>query len=79
LEVASEDLLEIFPAIDRALVQVVKPGPSHIGYVNGKELDDEEVIIRPSCPARKLVVLQSHARVSFAIILDDVVWCPKAL
>jgi hypothetical protein len=31
LEVAGEDLIEIFLAIDHVTRQVVKPGPSHVG------------------------------------------------
>jgi hypothetical protein len=36
-------------------------------------LDDEKVIVRPTCPTREAVVLQPNAGVSFAIILDNVV------
>jgi hypothetical protein len=31
--------------------------PYRVNQVNGEELDDEEIIICPTCPARKAVVL----------------------
>jgi hypothetical protein len=54
---------------------VFEPNPVHVIQVNGEKLDDEQIIIRPACPAHKVVVLQPNARVGFAIILDDVVQC----
>jgi hypothetical protein len=45
----------------------------------GEELDDEEVIVCPTCPACEVVVLQPNTRIGFAIVLDDVVGRPKML
>jgi hypothetical protein len=45
----------------------------------GEELDDEEVIVCPTCPACEVVVLQPNTRIGFAVILDDVVGRPKTL
>jgi hypothetical protein len=73
LKVVSDDLPEILSAINRVPRQVVEPSLGRVGQVNGEKLDNEEVIVRPSCPACKAVILQSHSRVGFAIILDDVV------
>jgi hypothetical protein len=56
---------------------VIDPGPSGVSQLNGKELDDEEVIICPACPAHEAIVLQANARIGFAIIFDDIIWCPK--
>jgi hypothetical protein len=53
---------------------VVKRGPGHVDQVNGEQLDDEEVIIHPTHPTSKLVVLQPNTGVGFAVILDDIVW-----
>jgi hypothetical protein len=56
---------------------VVQLGPSHVGQVNGDELDDEEVIICPTRPACEAVVLQPNARVCLTVIFDDVARCMK--
>jgi hypothetical protein len=77
LEVVHEDLLEILLDINRVSHQVVQLGLSHVGQVNGDELDDEEVIIYPACPTRKAVVLQPNVGVCLAVIFDDVVRCAK--
>jgi hypothetical protein len=77
LEVIGEDLLEILPAINRVSWQVVELVPSHVGQVNGEELDDEEIIIHPACPARKAVVLQPNAGTCLTISFDDIIWCLK--
>jgi hypothetical protein len=61
LKVVGEDLLEILPAINQVSRQLVEPGPGHVGQVNGDKLDDEEVIILPTHPAYKAVVLQPNA------------------
>jgi hypothetical protein len=74
LEVASEDLLEIIPAINQISGQVIEPGPDCVSQVNREKLDDEDVVIHPTHPARKAVIFQPNAGVGFAIIIDDVVW-----
>jgi hypothetical protein len=51
--------------------------PYRVDQVNGEELDDEEIIICPTCPARKAVVLQPNAGIGSVVIFDDVVWHPK--
>jgi hypothetical protein len=56
-KVADEDLPEIIPTINRVPGQVVEPGPIHVDQVNGEKLDDEEVIIHPTHPACKVVIL----------------------
>jgi hypothetical protein len=56
IEVVGEDLLEILPAINCVSQQVVEAGPSGVGWVNGEKLDDEEVIIHPTHPAREMIV-----------------------
>jgi hypothetical protein len=74
LEVASEDLLEIVPAINQISGQVIEPSPDCVSQVNREKLDDEDVVIHPTHPARKAVIFQPNIGVGFAIIIDDVVW-----
>jgi hypothetical protein len=74
LKVAGEDLLEVLPSIDRVLGQAIEPGPGRVGQVNGEELDNEEVIIHPTCPLCKAVVLHPNTGIGFAVIFDDVIW-----
>jgi hypothetical protein len=74
-----QHLLEILPSIDRVSRQVIEPSSGHVGQVNGEELDDEEVIVHPTCPAREAMVLQSNAVIGFAIIPDDAIGHPKML
>jgi hypothetical protein len=57
LEVVTEDLPKILPAINRVPGQVVELGPGHVGQVNAKKLDDEEVIVGPAHLACKVVIL----------------------
>jgi hypothetical protein len=57
LKVAGKDLLEILATIDRVFGQVIEPSSGRIGQVNGEELDDEKVIVRPACFACEAVVL----------------------
>jgi hypothetical protein len=57
---------------------VVKPGPSRVGQVNGEKLDDEEVVIRPACPAHKVVVFQLNIRICVVVVFDDVIGCSEA-
>jgi hypothetical protein len=77
LEVTGEDLLEILPAINCVSLQVVQSGPSHVGQLNEEELDDEEVIICPTHPTCKAVVLQPNTRICLTIVFNDVIWCPE--
>jgi hypothetical protein len=58
LNVAGEDLLEIFPTIDRVSGQVNEPSSGCVGKVNGEELDDEKVIVHPARAACEAVLLQ---------------------
>jgi hypothetical protein len=58
---------------------MIQPGPVKIGQVDGKELDDDEIIVRSALSTREAVVLQPDARVSFVVVLDDVAWCLKML
>jgi hypothetical protein len=67
-----EDLLEVLPTIDHVSRQVVQPGPTHVGLVNGEELDEEQVVDYPTRPTHEAVVFQANARICFAVILDDV-------
>jgi hypothetical protein len=78
-EIAGEDLLEILPPIDNVSRQMIQLGPSRVTQVDGEELDDENVIIHPTCLTSKVVVLQPDARVSFTVIPDDVAWHSKTL
>jgi hypothetical protein len=57
LKVASENLPEILLTINRVPGQLVLPGPGRVGQVDGEKLDDEEVVISPACPARKVVII----------------------
>jgi hypothetical protein len=75
LEVSDEDLFNILPTIDRVSGQVIEPSPSRVSYVNGEELDDEEIILCPAYPAHEIVILQSNTGIGFAIILDDIIRC----
>jgi hypothetical protein len=77
LKVTGEDLLQNLLAIDQVSGQVIEPGPGRVSQVNGEELDDEEVVIRPACPARKAVVHQPNVGVDFAIVFDDIIRCLK--
>jgi hypothetical protein len=77
LEVTGEDLLEILLAINHVSRQVVEPGPGHVGQVNGEELDDEEIIVRPTRPTHEAVVLQPNTGICLNIVFDDVIWCPE--
>jgi hypothetical protein len=70
LKVAGADLLEILPAIDRVSRQVIEPGSGRVSQVDGKELDEKELTVRPTHEA---VLLQPNAEIGFAVILDDVV------
>jgi hypothetical protein len=56
LKVADEGLLEILLAINHVSRQVVQPDPSGVSQVNGKELDDEEVVIHPAHLAHEAIV-----------------------
>jgi hypothetical protein len=58
---------------------MIQSGPGGIGQVDGKELDDEEIIICSTHSTPKAVVLQPDAGVSFAVVLDDVARCLKML
>jgi hypothetical protein len=73
LEVVDEDLLEILPAINRLSRQVVKPGPSHVGQINGEELDNEEFIILCTHPACEAVVLQPNDEICLTVLFDDTI------
>jgi hypothetical protein len=44
-----------------------------VGVIDGEELDDERVIIRPTRPACEMVVLQPDVGIGLAVIPDDVV------
>jgi hypothetical protein len=72
LKVASEELLEILPAIDDVSWQMIQPGLGGISQVDQEELDDERVIICSARSTREVVILQLDTRVGFAIILDKV-------
>jgi hypothetical protein len=37
------------------------------------------VIIHPARPTRKTVVLLANPGVGFAVVLHDIIWCPKAI
>jgi hypothetical protein len=73
LKFVGEDLLEILPIIDRVSGQVTEPSSRRVVQVDGEELDDEEVIIRPTNPTREAVALQADAGICLAVILDNVV------
>jgi hypothetical protein len=57
LEVDSEDLPEILPAIDDVSWQMIQQGPGGVDQIDGEELDDEKVVVCPTCLARKAIVL----------------------
>jgi hypothetical protein len=57
LEVDSEDLPEIRPAIDDVSWQMIQQGPGGVDQIDGEELDDEKVVVCPTCLARKAIVL----------------------
>jgi hypothetical protein len=57
----------------------MEPGLGRVSQVNGQELDEEEVIIHPVRPTCKAGVLHPNVGVGFAVILDNVVRCPKHL
>jgi hypothetical protein len=44
----------------------------------GEELDDEEVIVRPTHPACKAIVPQPSVGVGLTIVFDDVAQRPEA-
>jgi hypothetical protein len=77
LEVDGEDVLEILPTINHVSRQVVGSGPSRVGQVNGEELDDEDVIIRPTRHACEAIVLQPNVGICLTVVFDDIIWCPE--
>jgi hypothetical protein len=77
LKVAGKDILEIFPTIDRVSKQVIELGFGHVIQVNGEELNDRKVIVRPTHPTCKSVVLQPNTGISFAIVFGDVAGRPE--
>jgi hypothetical protein len=58
LEVATEDISKILPAINDVSWQMIQTGPGKISQVDREELDDEEVIVHYACSACEVVVLQ---------------------
>jgi hypothetical protein len=76
LEIAGEDLSEILLAINDVSQQMIQPGPSSVGQIDGKELNDEKVVIRSAHLRSKAVV---PTGVSFVIILDDAARRSKTL
>jgi hypothetical protein len=57
LKIAGKDLLEVFPPVNRVFGQVIEPCSGHVGQVDGEELNDELVAIRPTYPTHEVVVL----------------------
>jgi hypothetical protein len=58
-------------------MQVIEPCSGRVDQVNGEELDDKKVTVRPARPTRKPVVLQPNAGISFAVVFGNVVGRPK--
>jgi hypothetical protein len=58
LEVANEDVFVATPGVDPTYRQVLDPGVGAINEVEGKVLDDEELIIGSTCQACHAVVLE---------------------
>jgi hypothetical protein len=56
---------------------VIESGSRHVHQVNGEELNDKKVIVRPAHSTSKLVVLQPYTRISFAVVFSDVARRPK--
>jgi hypothetical protein len=56
---------------------VIEPISRRVRQVDGEELDDQEVIVHPACPACKVVVHQLGARIVLAITVHDVVGCTE--
>jgi hypothetical protein len=56
---------------------VIEPGPGQVSQVDGEELDDEDVIICPTHPACKAVVLKPNTGIGCTIIFNNIVRCPK--
>jgi hypothetical protein len=79
LKVIGEDFLEILPTIDWVSRQVVEPSSGCVDQVNGEDLDDEKVVIHPTCPAHEAVVLQPNAGAGSAVVHGDVVGRSKTL
>jgi hypothetical protein len=52
---------------------VTEPSSGRVSQVDGEELDDERVIIRPTRPTCEMVVLQPDVGIGLAVIPDDVV------
>jgi hypothetical protein len=73
LKVVGEDLLDILPTIDQVSRQVMEASFGCVGQVDGEKLDDEEVIVCPTHPAREAIVLQSNAEIGLAILHVDIV------
>jgi hypothetical protein len=57
LEITGKYIIEIVPAIDRVFGQVIELCSGHVGQVDGEELNDEQVAIRPIYSACEAVIL----------------------
>jgi hypothetical protein len=55
--------------------EMVQPGSGGFNQVDREELDDEQIIVCPSCNTREAIILQPNIGVNFAVVFGDVAWC----
>jgi hypothetical protein len=68
LEVPYEGVLELCPALDPPLGEVLEPGTSRFGKVQQDALDDEQIVGRPVVVVGKVVVLEPNTQVGFIVL-----------
>lgn len=72
LEVSHEDALEVGQRVDAIRRKVFDPGSHILCQVEGQELNDEGIIVRPTHAAHETEILQPYARVGVPRVFDDV-------
>ena len=61
LEIPDKDPLEVRPVVDAVMQKEFEPCPNMFPHVNGKILNDEEVIIHSSSPIGEPEVFEPNA------------------
>ena len=71
-KVPYEDALEVCPRVDVVRREMLEPCSGAFREVEWQGLDDEEILIRPTCSIGKAEVFQQYSRVGTPKVLDDV-------
>jgi hypothetical protein len=72
LEVPYEDALEVCPRVDAIREEMLEPCSGAFRKVEWQVLDDEEIIVRPSCSTSRAQLFQPHGGVGVPKVFDDV-------